>query len=94
MTPCTDGTRAHHWLFETPNGPTVRGECQRCGAVQVCPTHGEGPIAPVPRGISNAIGRPPGPGRHQAKAEGPGPTHSAAGVCRPKRKREAEHGAV
>jgi len=25
-TPCR-----HHWLIESPNGPTSRGRCRRCG---------------------------------------------------------------
>lgn len=25
----------HRWRIETPNGPTVRGECRHCGAEKV-----------------------------------------------------------
>ena len=28
--PCIDGTRAHHWKIEAPNGEMSRGVCARC----------------------------------------------------------------
>ena len=38
---CVDGTRAHHMVFESPNGTgTVTGKCKRCGRTQVLPTTG------------------------------------------------------
>lgn len=27
-------THAHHWLLESPGGPTVQGTCKTCGAVK------------------------------------------------------------
>lgn len=29
----------HHWIFETPNGPEVRGVCKKCGAEKVSPAY-------------------------------------------------------
>lgn len=29
---------SHHWLIETPDGPTVRGTCKRCGEQRVYPS--------------------------------------------------------
>lgn len=31
-------TCRHHWLIETPNGPTCRGRCRACGAEREFPT--------------------------------------------------------
>lgn len=28
---CTDG-KPHHWVLESPKGPTSHGECKHCGA--------------------------------------------------------------
>jgi len=28
----------HHMLYETPNGPRVRGTCRKCGHEEILPT--------------------------------------------------------
>lgn len=28
----------HHWMLETPSGPTVLGKCRNCGTRRVFPT--------------------------------------------------------
>ena len=40
---CSDGTLAHHWLFETiqPGKAMVRGVCQKCGAKTEAPAFGQ-----------------------------------------------------
>ena len=30
---------AHHWILDTPNGPTSRGECKHCGATREFPNY-------------------------------------------------------
>ena len=35
MTPCIDGTMAHHWrIAPNGNGPTSKGRCTRCRQVR------------------------------------------------------------
>ena len=31
----------HHWIIETPHGPTSRGVCKRCGAARRFPNAAE-----------------------------------------------------
>lgn len=35
FTPCIDGTPAHHYLIESPNGATSQGVCKKCGVEKV-----------------------------------------------------------
>lgn len=38
-----DGMRCvHHWLFEEPSGPTVKGVCCKCGATDELPSSYQG----------------------------------------------------
>jgi len=35
------GSCVHHWVFETPSGPTSKGVCKKCGEKQIAQTHME-----------------------------------------------------
>jgi len=33
------GNCKHHWIFETPSGPTSVGTCKKCGKKQIAENH-------------------------------------------------------
>jgi hypothetical protein len=35
------GNCVHHWVFETPSGPTSKGVCKKCGKKQIAENHME-----------------------------------------------------
>jgi NMD protein affecting ribosome stability and mRNA decay len=35
MVLCVDGSFAHYWIIETPNGTQSYGGCQKCGAEKI-----------------------------------------------------------
>lgn len=55
MSPCRDGTQAHHWMLGSPNGsPWVQGRCRRCGKHKGFPASWKGDWAAFSLKLSEA----------------------------------------
>jgi len=49
---------SHHWIIESPDGPTSWGQCKHCGAEKEFLNARPEPLGPISLVLDHAIGDP------------------------------------